>query len=999
MRVLDIAYPFHSRMIERAREPLLKALAGLRSSATAIPFVSTVTGDVLAGERLDAGYWWRNVRAPVQFRDAVAAAVRTGARLFVEIGPRPVLQSYLGDSLAEAGEACAAIATLGRDDADGLDPVRVIHAKLLARGVRDARVDTRPMRPVALPAYPWQRQVFRPAETTEAVGHLRGKAGHSTLLGWQPIAGDLSWRTYLDAETLPWLADHRVNGRIVFPGAGFAEMALAATRAWLGTDAVDIRDMDLVHPLVLEDGQTREVRIQVMADTGAIDIASRPRLSDGAFETHARCHGAKLAAADSVGGETATRGKRVADAGEVYAAARRHGLDYGPAFRRVAELRRIAAAVFEVTFAARAGDGAGAAFGLDPADLDAAFHGQFVLSKTSGAARRDPFVPTRFGHLRLYRPGAAVARARLDVGRANSRSIQTDVMLLDADGHVIAALTDARFAAAPLFQTWRLEDVTYHEALVPLRMDGGAHERQSDFAALCAVAETEAAAADDANLAEPHLLLEAAARQVAREALEGAAPDDGGDVLLRAALEANGWSGEDGATLPPAADILRTIVAQHPAWSADCTLLAGAAAELKQRLAATGADRPAPYSAATRDHFQFASPRHAWAAPAVAALVKEAGAERVAVLGGDDRLVRLLAAGDAQIVVAENDHRALNWIRIDFERVPQVTVIEADGTAGWLSAHGPFDAIVSTGLHRLKANAALLDTAAAALKPGAPLILAAAHPDAFHDVVFGLDAGWFSRSVDADFPMGALRTIEDWKGELAAAGFVQRHVVAVGGEEPLGLLAVARACAGLAHVNGSRHGETAHKTVVRVIGGATAEMAALQTRLQARLGFAPAWTNGHASSDGHDADAAGDTVALIGEGIGLQDAVEGLTHAVTMAAAGASRLWFVCRADVPVMAAIRGTMRTAANEYADLDMRLVEIDGRLEAEDAADRLADIVRAPPEDREIVIAARGISARRVRRGSKPAREGRAQQRKAAGACSARAGAGSSIRWRGG
>lgn len=983
-RVLDIAYPFHSRIIDKARQPLLAALRGLAPVETQMPFVSTVTGGVLPGTSLDAGYWWRNVRAPVQFQRAIAAASQSGARLFVEIGPRPVLQSYLGDCLAEAGQPSAAIATLGRDDADGIDPVRAIFAKLLAHGVRDGRAGAQARRPVrlaALPAYPWQRETYRAAETPEAVGQLQAKAGASPLLGWQAMTGDTSWRTFLDTEALPWLADHRVNGRVVFPGAGFAEMALAAARAWLGTDAVEIRDMDLVHPLLLEDGQTREVRIQAMPDTGAIEIASRPRLSDGAFEMHASCHAGKLAAnATAPASLGVARGRRVAGAGDVYAAARRHGLDYGPVFRRVAELRRIDGASFEVTFAARAVDGA-PAFGVDPADLDAAFHGLFVLSETAGAARHDPFVPMRFGRLRLHKPGAVAARARLDVGRANSRSIQTDVTLFDADGDAIAVLSDARFAAAALFQTWRLDDVSYHEAVAPLHRGADADRPRADFAALCTAADVQVeAAGEDAGRAEPYLLLEAAARQVAREAIDGlddAGLDGGGDTaLLRAALDMNGWSSEEGAALPPAADIVRTILAQHPAWSADCTLLAGAAAALKERLTVPGEARPVSHTPATRDHFQFGSPRHAWATPAVADIVDRmgtSGAVRIGVLGCDDRLVRMLGRrAGVEIVLADTDQRALNRARLDFARTANISVVEAGSGIGWLGAHGPFDAIVSTGLHRLKTDPTLLGEAAAALAPGGPLICAAPAPGAFHDVVFGLEAGWFARSVDAAFPVGALRTGEEWQSDLAAAGFTQQHVAPVGGDEPLGLVVVAAARAGafLEQASGADH-DAPRAVTTQIVGPATAELNALRTRLEARLRFVPAWTNRHANGNGHDTARDGADVAVLIGGDGLERTIEGLTEAIRRAAAiEASRLWVVGSGHAAVRAAIRACLRTAANEYPDLDLRCVEIDAALEPEDAADRLAELMRRPPDEREIVVGPDGASARRVRRGLAPA-----------------------------
>ena len=53
----------------------------------------------MPGSRLDASYWWRNVREPVQFTDAVRAAAGLGARYFVEIGARPTLLKHVGDSL------------------------------------------------------------------------------------------------------------------------------------------------------------------------------------------------------------------------------------------------------------------------------------------------------------------------------------------------------------------------------------------------------------------------------------------------------------------------------------------------------------------------------------------------------------------------------------------------------------------------------------------------------------------------------------------------------------------------------------------------------------------------------------------------------------------------------------------------------------------------------------------------------------------------------------
>ena len=49
-RILDLDYAFHSRTMDRVREPLLQSLAGLEPAPLSRPFVSTVTGTMLEGK-------------------------------------------------------------------------------------------------------------------------------------------------------------------------------------------------------------------------------------------------------------------------------------------------------------------------------------------------------------------------------------------------------------------------------------------------------------------------------------------------------------------------------------------------------------------------------------------------------------------------------------------------------------------------------------------------------------------------------------------------------------------------------------------------------------------------------------------------------------------------------------------------------------------------------------------------------------------------------------
>jgi hypothetical protein len=72
-RELDLDYAFHSRMMDPVRADLLRALEGLAPDTPHTPMVSSVTACRLPDGGPDAAYWWRNVREPVLFAQAVRA--------------------------------------------------------------------------------------------------------------------------------------------------------------------------------------------------------------------------------------------------------------------------------------------------------------------------------------------------------------------------------------------------------------------------------------------------------------------------------------------------------------------------------------------------------------------------------------------------------------------------------------------------------------------------------------------------------------------------------------------------------------------------------------------------------------------------------------------------------------------------------------------------------------------------------------------------------------
>jgi myxalamid-type polyketide synthase MxaB len=130
-------------------------------------------------------------------------------------------------------------------------------------------------RRVELPHYPFQRKRYwaKSAELDLAVTTVSGTRGKSLhpLLGRRlPAAvNDRVFESQLSANRPPILADHKIQGVVIMPGAAFIEMAAAASVAAFGM-AWDVLDLTLVQPLLL-DKQAKNVQTIVTpeAEQGA----------------------------------------------------------------------------------------------------------------------------------------------------------------------------------------------------------------------------------------------------------------------------------------------------------------------------------------------------------------------------------------------------------------------------------------------------------------------------------------------------------------------------------------------------------------------------------------------------------------------------------------------------------------------------------------------------------------------------------------------------------
>ncbi|MFF7636307.1 type I polyketide synthase [Kitasatospora sp. NPDC008050] len=158
---IPVDYASHSAQVERIRETLLADLAGIATRPGRIPFLSTVTADWADGDtRLDARYWYENLRRTVRLEESVRALLRHGHDVFVESSPHPVLTMGIEDTVAAAEAEAVVVGSLRRDEG-GAARVLASLAEAHTHGVRvDWRGAVAGGRAVDLPTYAFQRERY-----------------------------------------------------------------------------------------------------------------------------------------------------------------------------------------------------------------------------------------------------------------------------------------------------------------------------------------------------------------------------------------------------------------------------------------------------------------------------------------------------------------------------------------------------------------------------------------------------------------------------------------------------------------------------------------------------------------------------------------------------------------------------------------------------------------------------------------------------------------------
>jgi len=476
-RMLNVEVPYHSPVMEEIGAQFIGALAEISPQVTSARLVSTVTGEEIDGTTLDGTYWYRNIREPVAFANAINHLISCDVAQFIEIGAHPVLASSIQECLDGQNASGSSVTSLRRNQDDAitfLSAVGQIHCA--GQPVDFSDRYHKPATDMTLPTYPWQRSDFW-TESDESrqkrigMGSAGGKSTHLLLGNRQPTPHP-TWSVDVRANHPGYLADHKVQGSVVFPAAGYIEMALGAVdELSTGNNGLALEKLEIEAPLVLADGKTS--CLQITVDEGQnFEIHSQNRQDERQYWT--RHVVGKFtdpepteAALDLMTIQNRLPGIR--EKADIYAKFDSIGLDYGPQFQGLQTIwhgRDEALGRLNPTPQSESGL---ADYHIHPTILDASFQ---LLVALPG---KGTFLPVGIARIDVIRSNASIAWAHSQIVRRTDNEIAADIVLADTDGDIVAKVSGLAcrlFGASDRDRKAATAPYIYDRFWIPAPLDG-----------------------------------------------------------------------------------------------------------------------------------------------------------------------------------------------------------------------------------------------------------------------------------------------------------------------------------------------------------------------------------------------------------------------------------------------------------------------------------------------------------------------------------------------
>ena len=474
-RMLQVEVAYHSYQMDPIKDEIHRVLADIHPQPENIPVYSTALGSRSSGGAFTADYWWQNVRQPVSFERAIKNMIEDGYTHFVEVGPHPVTRNFLNECLADKQIQGRVIASLARKKDESVAFLESL-GQLFNAGYRLSwPEEIQQAHFVRLPTYPWQRERYW-NESNLSHNYLLGSGDEHPFFFEKLMTPEPAWQVELNENYFPFLPDHRISGRVVFPGAGYIEAGLALQHYQKERRGViSLEQLKFHRMLMVEADKAQQMRVVEDRNQGRFAVYSS-EVNNSNWTLHAT---GKLVTTDLRRippqidlDDLKKKCPTTLDVTTLYRSFDERGLGYGPQFQTIEQISTGNRALLARISARHLGEDAHSTHYLSyPSLLDGAFQSLIALSDNQQPA---PMVPVEVGEVSVYQTLPASFWCYGEIKEQSANGILCNLKLLDDQGNTLMELHSLECtllaSESEDAETNTLDDVFYHYQWTPRQL-------------------------------------------------------------------------------------------------------------------------------------------------------------------------------------------------------------------------------------------------------------------------------------------------------------------------------------------------------------------------------------------------------------------------------------------------------------------------------------------------------------------------------------------------
>ncbi|MEA5516849.1 type I polyketide synthase [Nodularia sp. UHCC 0506] len=421
-----------------------------------IPIYSHLTGQMGNGQGMQVRNWGKSNITSSQA--VINCLIAHGCNIFIEISPQPVLTEEITQCCSQQKVIFTTFTHI--ENLDIRSQLLTNLGKLYTLGCRIEWGNLYHSKAphLSLLTYPWQRQRYWLDFPEHQISQPRTEiSAKHPLLGYRlrelaHLAGQYFWEVELDTKSLTYLRDHRVQGKVVLPGAAYLEMALSAAKQVFGSGIHYLQNVAFQKALFLPEkgDQTIQLLLAENETSNTADFKIFSRHSNAPSSSPWVLHAAgkiclELPETNTImlkQVEIETIQKRCQEkitAVAHYQTMSNYGLNYGPCFQGIQQIWRQDGEVFAQIQLPETLGKIAQPYQIHPVLLDSAFQ-SFGAARLTNHQQDTTYLPVGLSSIKVYgRLDQKVWSHLLLKPETDSDpdSLEADIFLLNQQGEVI----------------------------------------------------------------------------------------------------------------------------------------------------------------------------------------------------------------------------------------------------------------------------------------------------------------------------------------------------------------------------------------------------------------------------------------------------------------------------------------------------------------------------------------------------------------------------------